>query len=77
MRAERQIFRLYDNAGLPLSIHLLGFFGAMDSGYDMARLELHVELLCFAYAVKKQKIFDVVGVAHEGILSNMEMQLLL
>ena len=66
-------FRLLTvSAGLPLSIHLLGFLGAMDSGYDMAPFGVACGIVVFAYAVMKQKIFDVVGVAHEGILSNME-----
>lgn len=57
---------------LPLCIHLLGFFGALKSGYDMAPLGVACAIAVFAYAIIKQKIFDVVGVAHEGILTNME-----
>ncbi len=38
----------------------------------MAPFGVACGIVVFAYAVMKQKIFDVVGVAHEGILSNME-----
>lgn len=59
-------------AFIPLLCHLGGMFNIIPSGYDMAPLGVAIGVLIFSYAIAKRRIFDVIEVAHENILTNME-----
>ncbi len=56
---------------IPLACHISGVFNFLESGYDMAPLGVSLAVLVFGYAILKRKIFDVIEVAHESILTNM------
>ncbi len=59
-------------AFIPLLCHLGGMFGMIPSGYDMAPMGVALGVAIFSYAIIKRRIFDVIEVAHENILTNME-----
>ncbi len=56
---------------IPLLCHMAGLFGVVKGGYDMAPLGVALAVSVFSYAIVKRRIFDVIEVAHESILTNM------
>ena len=56
---------------IPLVCHMAGLFGLVGGGYDMAPLGVALAVAVFSYAIIKRRIFDVIEIAHESILTNM------
>ena len=57
---------------LPLFVHLVGGLGTWWEGYDPAPIGVSLSITIFAYAIVKQRIFDVVEVAHQNLLTELK-----